>query len=106
LEYEEDSKERMMSIWDDLLQFSGQLLFLALICSSIFWAIASGSLAINARTKQPLTHLVLGALFHFIWFGVVGILYFVNLAKRKNTKTAEIANVPTQEMAKSGFDEW
>jgi len=28
------------------------------------------------------------------------------LAKRKNAKTAEIANVPTQEMAKSGFDEW
>jgi len=106
LEYEEDSEERIMSILDDLLQFSGQLIFLALICSSIFWAIASGSLAINAKTKQPLIHLALGALFHFIWFGVVGILYFVNLAKRKNAKTAEIANVPTQEMAKSGFDEW
>lgn len=94
-----------MSIWEDLLQFSGQLVFLALICSSIFWAVASGSLAINARAKQPLTHLVLGALLHFLWFTVVGIMYFVNLAKRKNSQPGVVVQ-NTSDTPSTGFEEW
>ena len=94
-----------MSILDDLIRYFGQVAFFALICSAIFWAIASGSLAINAKSKNPLIHLVLGAMLHFIWFLVVVILAIVAAAKKKQapnqTEIAPAALAPT-----SGFEDW
>jgi hypothetical protein len=94
-----------MSILDDLIRYFGQVAFFALICSAIFWGIASGSLAINARSKNPLVHLVLGAMLHFIWFIVVAILAIVAVAKKKDDpKQAELA--PTTIAPSTGFEDW
>ena len=93
-----------MNIWGDVLQFSGQLIFLAFICSAIFWGLASGSVAINAKSKQPLIHLVLGALLHFIWFIVVMVLYFISLGKRGKSQVQPI--VQPQPSVLTGFEEW
>jgi hypothetical protein len=94
----------MIAIWDDLIRYFGQLAFIALICSAIFWAIASGSLAINAKSKNPLIHLVLGAMLHFIWFFVVGILAIVSAVR--SGKKEKLAEAPAVTSTNSGFEDW
>jgi hypothetical protein len=100
-----------MSVWDDFIGFFALVATIALLCSALFWGLASGALAINARSKRPMLHLFLGALLHFIWFFVVGILAIIALAKGK-TQTVEVANnqnQPTNPVASDlnkGFEEW
>jgi hypothetical protein len=100
-----------MSVWDDFIGFFALVATIALLCSALFWGLASGALAINARSKRPMLHLFLGALLHFIWFFVVGILAIIALAKGK-TRTVEVAsnqNQPTNPVApdlNKGFEEW
>lgn len=100
-----------MQIWDDFVGFFVLITLIALICSSIFWAIASGSLAINAKSSKPLLHVALGALLHFVWFFVVGILAIVALAKRKtnpndNSQTLVSGTNSANTDVNKGFEEW
>jgi hypothetical protein len=100
-----------MQIWDDFVGFFILITLFALICSSIFWGIASGALAINAKSKRPLLHIALGALLHFVWFFVVGILAISALAKRKanpndNSQSLVISSNPANTDLNKGFEEW
>jgi hypothetical protein len=100
-----------MSVWDDFIGFFALVATIALLCSALFWGLASGALAINARSKRPMLHLFLGALLHFIWFFVVGILAIIALAKGK-TQTVEVASNQNQQTnpvasdLNKGFEEW
>jgi hypothetical protein len=93
-----------LSIWDDLIKYLGQVVFLAFICSAVFWGLASGSLAINAKSKNPLLHLVLGAMLHFVWFLVVGILALIALAKPKQKSEATKSEVGA--IDREGVEDW
>jgi hypothetical protein len=100
-----------MSFLDDFIGYFILLGMIALVCSSIFWGLASGALAINAQSKRPLLHLLLGALLQFVWFFVVGVLAIVAIVKGKSNQ-----NVPNQAQpqtativtpdANKGFEEW
>jgi hypothetical protein len=70
----------------------------------VFWGIASGSLAINAKSKNPLIHLVLGAMLHFIWFIVVGILAIITISRSKKTADTPTSNVVAT--PSDGFADW
>jgi hypothetical protein len=96
-----------MAVWDDFVGFFVLVALIALICSSVFWGLASGSLAIKAKSKRPLLHFALGAVLQFVWFFVVAILALVALAKGKG-QSSGVTQLPSDQIAdvNKGFEEW
>lgn len=78
-----------------MLKYLGQISVVAFFVSALFWALASGSMAVSGKTKRPILHLILGAVLQFLWFPVVSIIALVNLLSKN--KTAQTQPVPTSQ---------
>lgn len=90
-----------------MIKYLGQISVVAFFVSALFWALASGSMAVSGKTKRPLLHLILGAALQFLWFPVVSIIALVNLfSKNKTQQKQAVVAAPTPATPDIFNDPW
>lgn len=86
-----------------MLAYIAQLSVLLLVCAGIFWGLTCASMAVGSNLRNPLKHLVTGALLQVVGFIVVGLLCLI--AQRKASKSQKARQVQASYQS-AQVDEW
>lgn len=85
------------------MAYVAQMSLVLLICSGIFWGLASAAIAVSSNLNNPLKHLVTGACLQAIGFIIVALLC---IAAKRKTKRAHTALQNQYSIQSPQVEEW
>ena len=86
-----------------MLAYLAHVSLVLLFCAGIFWGLTCAAIAVGSNLKNPMKHLVTGALLQLFGFIIVGVICLAAQRKAAKSKTVYENQVPYQN---TQVDEW